>query len=67
MAENEKWAKGLELLQYGRSEPAVASWSSVRRAVGDTFAAILQSSPEDIQAILEDLNETAAELVAEMQ
>ncbi|MFO8036401.1 MAG: extracellular solute-binding protein [Anaerolineales bacterium] len=66
-AENEKWARGLELIQYGRAEPTAASWSSVRRTVGDTFAEILQSSPEDIQAILEDLNETAAELVAEMQ
>jgi multiple sugar transport system substrate-binding protein/sn-glycerol 3-phosphate transport system substrate-binding protein len=66
-AENPKWARGLELTQYGVTEPSLASYSSVRRAIGDAFAEIDQAPPEDIPAILEDLNETAAELVAEMQ
>ncbi len=66
-ADNPKWAKGLELLENGKTEPTIPSWSSVRRAVGDTFAEILQSDAEDIPAILEDLNATAAELVADME
>lgn len=66
-AENPKWAKGLELTKYGKTEPNLASYSSVRRAIGDAFAEIYQTSPEDIPAILEDLNETAAEIVAEME
>lgn len=66
-AENPKWERGLNLLEFGKTEPTVPSWSSVRRAVGDAFAEILQSDMEDIPAILEDLNATAAELVAEME
>jgi len=61
------WANALSYLEYGKAEPAWPSWSSVRRSVGDTFQAILQGAAEDIPSLLESLNETAAEAVAETQ
>ena len=64
---NPKWVTALDLVQYGHSEPNDASWSSVRRAVGDAFYEILQSAMEDIDSILENLNETAAETKAEYE
>ncbi|MBL7164241.1 MAG: extracellular solute-binding protein, partial [Anaerolineales bacterium] len=66
-AEHPKWVTGLELLQYGYSEPTRASWTSVRRAVGDTGDMIINGTPEDIMMYLEELNNTAAELVAEVE
>ena len=36
IAENPLWVTGLELMQYGQTEPTMASWGSVRRALGDT-------------------------------
>lgn len=67
IAENPKWETGLELLDTGQSEPALASWGSVRRAVGDAFDVILGSAAEEIPSILEELDQTAAELVAEIE
>ena len=66
-AANPQWVSGLELLAYGHSEPAYASWTSVRRAVGDGFDVIIQGDTADIPTHLEELNTTAAELVAELQ
>ena len=63
---NPKWETGLQLLEVGRSEPALASWGSVRRAVGDAFDVILQSEADEIPSILEELDQTAEELVAEV-
>lgn len=62
---NPIWSYGLSFLWYGLAEPAWPSWTSVRRSVGDTFSAILQGSPSDIQMLLSDLNETAAEAITE--
>jgi multiple sugar transport system substrate-binding protein len=64
---NPIWSYGLSFLQYGKSEPAWASWTSVRRDVGTTFSAILQGTPADIPTLLEDLNTTAAEAILESQ
>lgn len=66
-AENPKWADALSYLALGKAEPAWPSWSSVRREVGNTFQAILEASVDDIPTLLEELNNTAAELVAETQ
>ena len=66
-AENEVWAYGLSFLEYGSAEPAWASWSTVRRDVGDNFYAILQGAPEDIPALLEELNGKAATAIEELQ
>jgi multiple sugar transport system substrate-binding protein/sn-glycerol 3-phosphate transport system substrate-binding protein len=66
-ASNPLWAEGLELLQYGAAEPQWASWGSVRRSIGDTFAAIIQGSLEDIPGLLAELDVTAAEALADTQ
>lgn len=66
-ATNPIWELGLSYLQYGKAEPAWPSWTSVRRTVGDSFAAILQGTLEDIPALLEDLNVQAAAAIVETQ
>jgi ABC-type glycerol-3-phosphate transport system substrate-binding protein len=65
---NPIWSTGLALTDVAGYEPALASWTSVRRAVGDAFNEILQAeSPDAIPGILENLDATAAELVAELE
>lgn len=64
---NPIWAYGLTFLQYGKSEPAWSSWTSVRRMVGDTFSAILAGTVSDIPALLTDLNAKAAQAIIETQ
>ena len=64
-AENPIWSLGLTFLDSGKAEPAWASWTTVRRDVGDTFNAILQGSPDDIPSLLEDLNAQAEEAIQE--
>lgn len=66
-SENEYWAQGLELVQYGQAEPSLPSWTSVRRDTQDTFYQILAADPEEIPALLEALDATAAETVEELQ
>ncbi len=66
-AANPLWGYGLTFLQYGKAEPAWSSWTSVRRSVGDSFAAILQGTLEDIPGLLEALNTTAAEAITETE
>ncbi len=66
-ANNPQWAMALDLLQYGKSEPARPSWTSLRREVGNTFQAIISGTVEDIVPLLEDLNAKAAEIVAETE
>ena len=67
MAANPLWGEGLSLLPYGAAEPGWSSWGSVRRSVGDTFAAIIQGTPDQIADLLAELDETAAEAHAETQ
>jgi multiple sugar transport system substrate-binding protein/sn-glycerol 3-phosphate transport system substrate-binding protein len=64
-AANLIWSYGLSFLQYGQSEPAWPSWTSVRRMVGDTFSAILAGTVNDIPALLADLNAKAAQAIIE--
>jgi multiple sugar transport system substrate-binding protein len=66
-AEHPQWGSGLELVALGNVEPAIASWSSVRRLVQETFANILQGTPDQIPDLLADLNVAAAEAMAEME
>jgi len=66
-AENAIWAYGLTFLDYGKAEPAWASWTTVRRDVQDTFNAILQGSPEDIPSLLQELNDKAVQAMQETQ
>jgi len=65
-AAHPQWQTGLEFLSNGYSEPTMASWGSVRRAVQDSFDVIIQGSADEIPAYLEELNNNAAELVAEI-
>ncbi len=66
-AANPTWSYGLSFLQYGNSEPAWPSWTSVRRTVGDTFSAIQAGTVADIPALLADLNTKAAQAIIETQ
>jgi multiple sugar transport system substrate-binding protein len=66
-AENEIWAYGLTFLDYGKAEPAWASWTTVRRDVGDSFNAIIQGTPADIPTLLEELNGKAVQAIEETQ
>jgi multiple sugar transport system substrate-binding protein len=66
-ADNEIWAYGLSFLEYGKAEPAWASWTTVRRDVGDSFNAILQGTPEDIPTLLGELNTKAEQAIEETQ
>jgi len=58
---------GLDLLGYGQTEPTRASWTSVRRAVGDTGDMIINGSVDEVMMYLEELNTPAAELLAEIE
>ena len=66
-SDNPIWSYGLTFLDSGKAEPAWASWTTVRRDVGDTFNAILQGTPEDIPGLLEDLNAQAQQAIEETQ
>ncbi len=68
IAANPIYATGLELSQYGEPEPNLPSWGSVRGAIGETFNAILAAADEaEIVALLDALNTTSADLLAESQ
>ncbi|HNB54087.1 MAG TPA: hypothetical protein PK530_19215, partial [Anaerolineales bacterium] len=68
IAANPIYATGLDLAQYGEAEPNLPSWGGVRGAIGDTFNAILAAADEaEIDALLADLETTAADLLAESQ
>ena len=66
-ADNETWSYGLTFLPDGKAEPAWASWTTVRRDVGDTLNAILQGAPGDIPSLLEGLNAKAVQAMEETQ
>jgi multiple sugar transport system substrate-binding protein len=62
------WAGALALLEIGKAEPNLAAHGSVRGAIRDAFFAILEAaSEEEIIALLDGLEATAAQLVAETQ
>jgi multiple sugar transport system substrate-binding protein/sn-glycerol 3-phosphate transport system substrate-binding protein len=67
-AENPIWGTGLDLSSLGMTEPNMAAHSSVRGAIQDAFFAISDAEDEAaVQAILEQLQADAEELVEEMQ
>lgn len=66
-SQNKYWAEGLDLVQYGQSEPSLPSWTTVRRDIQDAFDEILASDPSQIPDLLQGLDATAAETVQEMQ
>jgi multiple sugar transport system substrate-binding protein len=67
--QNVPWAESKDIIaQYGVAEPSLPSWQAVRSAIQDQFNFILDAeTTEDIQALLVELDSTAADLVAETQ
>ena len=62
------WGGALALLELGKAEPNLAAHGSVRGAIRDAFDAVANAtSQEEIVGILDALNDTAAQLVAESQ
>ena len=62
------WAGALELLASAKAEPNLAAHGSVRGEIQDAYFAIVDAPDEAaVIAILDALNETAAQLVAETQ
>jgi ABC-type glycerol-3-phosphate transport system substrate-binding protein len=59
-----QWNQALALLPYARTEPALASWNTVRWVVGDVGTQVFRSyfTPDRIPATLELMDSTAAEL-----
>ncbi|WP_420642319.1 extracellular solute-binding protein [Candidatus Leptofilum sp.] len=62
--QNPVWATALDLLQYGKFEPQLISYQSVRDAAQEAYNVIIQGG--DVQATLDDLTETANELQEEL-
>lgn len=62
--QNQVWATALDLLQYGKFEPQLISYQSVRDAAQEAYNAIIQGA--DVQSTLDDLTERANELQAEL-
>jgi ABC-type glycerol-3-phosphate transport system substrate-binding protein len=62
------WGGALALLELGKAEPNLAAHGSVRSAIRDAFDAVANAAnQEEIVGILDALNDTAAQLVAESQ
>ena len=67
-ADDSVWNEAWALLSLAKSEPNLAAHGSVRGAMQDAgFAVMGAETTEDIIAILAELHELAAELVAESQ
>ncbi len=50
LEKNPVYAKGFDLLQYGRSEPSVAGWQESRDAIGQQITAVLTGKATPQQA-----------------
>jgi len=62
------WAGALALLEVGKAEPNLAAHGAVRGAIRDAYFAVLDAEDEAaVIAILDELNQTAADLVAETE
>ncbi|MCA9970663.1 MAG: extracellular solute-binding protein, partial [Anaerolineales bacterium] len=61
---NPQFGTALELLQYGKFEPQLISYQSVRDAAEEALTQILQGA--DVESTLNDLTELANELQAEL-
>jgi multiple sugar transport system substrate-binding protein len=67
-ADNPIWSQALEFGVYGKSEPNIAAHGAVRGEITDAFFAIADAPDEAaVQTILDNLQATAEELVAETQ
>jgi multiple sugar transport system substrate-binding protein/sn-glycerol 3-phosphate transport system substrate-binding protein len=62
------WAEAYDLLPLGKAEPNLAAHGAVRGQIRDAFFAILDAEDQaGIVVILDDLNASAAETVADLQ
>jgi len=63
MTENPLWAKVIDWIPYGQTEPGLGSWGIARWAFGDAIEALFSPgfSREQIPALLETLEETLNE------
>jgi multiple sugar transport system substrate-binding protein len=66
-ARHPQWAAALDLLPYARLEPAYASWSIVGRVLSDAGGFLFSPffSTDNLPALVEELDQTAAELHAQ--
>ncbi|MGD8458431.1 MAG: extracellular solute-binding protein [Anaerolineales bacterium] len=61
-----QWLAALDLLEYGHSEPRLASWRTVRSALQDAGEMLFVAfNPPEISDLLDQLQATADELHAE--
>ena len=67
--ENPIWGQGVTLAGIGPAEPQTfPAWSSVRRAIGNFAAELYNAKDEaEVEAILEELTNTANDLVEEVR
>jgi multiple sugar transport system substrate-binding protein len=64
-ATHPQWAAAWELLMYGSNEPPTASWNEVQWALKDAGTQLFRSyfTADRIQATLQELDRTAAEII----
>jgi ABC-type glycerol-3-phosphate transport system substrate-binding protein len=61
-----QWLAAVELLEYGRFEPRLSSWRTVRAALRDAGDILFTAfNPPEISDLLDQLQATAEELHAE--
>jgi len=62
--DNPHWSEGYYLLRYTQANQLHQSWEVIQQAVGDAFEAILLNPPEEMTALLKQLNQMATELLS---
>lgn len=60
---NPAYQTAFDLLQYGKTEPPVAGYDNVRDEISEAYARILDG--DDIEAVLNELNSRANEILAQ--
>jgi len=67
-ATNSQWAEALELLPDAHSEPGMVSWKVMRWSLSDALAQLFdpQFTTDQIPALMENLNNVAAEILAQV-
>jgi multiple sugar transport system substrate-binding protein len=67
-ATNSQWAEALELLPDAHSEPGLTSWKLMRWSLSDALAQLFdpQFTIDQVPALMENLNNVAAEILAQV-
>lgn len=68
-ASHPQWSAALELLPHGRVEPSYPSWRAVRWALSDAGSFLFSPflSAESLPSLLQELEQTAAELHSQLR